>query len=293
MSENAIEIRGLEKAFTKFKLGPLDLTVPRGAIYGFIGRNGAGKTTTMDLMFGMGDADAGTITVNGLDHRRDEVAFKQRVGYVNPDTSFMVWGTVGRAIRFVRGFYPHWDHAYCDELMAAFDLDAKDAIVTLSFGAKTKLGLLLALAHRPEVLILDEPTTGLDAISRKLVFEELLKSVQEGDRTVLISSHGLADLERFADHVGFIKEGGLLLEGRTDEVVERYRQVDLEAPNGLPVNGADGCHVIRQDGDRWRVLIDQSRGVGERISASGARELANAPVTLEEMFVGLMGEDEK
>jgi len=293
MSDNAIEIRGLEKAFNKFKLGPLDLNVPRGAIYGFIGRNGAGKTTTMDLMFGMGDADAGTITIDGLDHRRDEVAFKQRVGYVNPDTSFMIWGTVGKAICFVRGFYPNWDHAYCDELMAAFDLDAKDAIVTLSFGAKTKLSLLLALAHRPDVLILDEPTTGLDAISRKLVFEELLKSVQDGERTVMISSHGLSDLERFADHVGFIKDGRLLLEGRTDEVVERYRQVDLEAPGKLPVNGTDGCHVIRQDGDRWRVLIDQSRGVWDRLSASGAKELATAPVTLEEMFVGLMGEDEK
>ncbi|MGB0581081.1 MAG: ABC transporter ATP-binding protein [Limisphaerales bacterium] len=293
MSENVIEIRGLEKAFNKFKLGPLDLTVPRGAIYGFVGRNGAGKTTTMDLMFGMGDADAGTITINGLDHRRDEVAFKQRVGYVNPDTSFMIWGTVGKAIRFVRGFYPNWDHAYCDELMAAFDLDAKDMIGTLSFGAKTKLSLLLALAHRPEVLILDEPTTGLDAISRKLVFEELLKSVQGGDRTVLISSHGLSDLERFADHVGFIRDGRLLLEGRMDEVVDRYRQVDLAAPNGLPVNGADGCHVIRQDGDRWRVLIDQSRGIWDQLSAGGAKELANAPVTLEEMFVGLMGEEEK
>jgi ABC-2 type transport system ATP-binding protein len=291
MGDNAIEIRGLEKSFPKFKLGPLDLSVPRGAIYGFVGRNGSGKTTTMDLMFGMGDADAGSITVNGLDHRRDEIEFKRRVGYVTPDLSFGIWGTVGKAIRFVRDFYPNWDSDYCDKLMAAFDLDAKDAIVTLSFGAKTKLNLLVALAHRPEVLILDEPTTGLDAISRKRVFEELLKSVQGGGRTVFISSHGLADLERFADHVGFIKDGCLLLEGRTDEVVERFRQIDFEAPTGFEVGDIEGCHVIRQDGDRSRALIDRSVADWGKLTADGIKELANVPVTLEEMFVAIMQED--
>lgn len=289
MGDNAIEIRGLEKSFSKFKLGPLDLTVPRGAIYGFIGRNGAGKTTTMDLMLGMGSADAGTVTVNGLDHRRDELEFKQQVGYVSPDLSFGVWGTVGKAIRFVRDFYPNWDHAYCDQLMAAFDLDAKDSIITLSFGAKTKLNLLIALAHRPEVLILDEPTTGLDAVSRKQVFEELLKSVQGGDRTVFVSSHGLSDLERFTDHIGFIKDGCLMFEGRTDEVVERFRQIDFEAPAGFELNGTAGCHLIKRDGDRWRVLIEQSSA--SRLAAKGIRELANAPVTLEEMFVAILQED--
>lgn len=289
MGDNAIEIRGLEKSFPKFKLGPLDLTVPRGAIYGFIGRNGAGKTTTMDLMLGMGNADAGTVTVSGLDHRRDEMEFKQRVGYVSPDLSFIVWSTVGKAIRFVRDFYPSWDHAYCDELMAAFDLDAQDSIVTLSFGAKTKLNLLIALAHRPEVLILDEPTTGLDAVSRKQVFEELLKSVQGGDRTVFISSHGLTDLERFTDHIGFIKDGRLMFEGRTDEVVERFRQVDFEAPSGFELNGMAGCHLIKRDGDRWRVLMDQS--ATEQLTAKGIKELASAPVTLEEMFVAILQED--
>ena len=291
MGDNAIEIRGLEKSYPKFKLGPLDLSVPRGAIYGFVGRNGAGKTTTMDLMFGMGNADAGAITVNDLDHRRDEVEFKRRVGYVNPDLSFGIWGTVGKAIRFVRDFYPSWDNVYCDELMVAFDLDAKDAIVTLSFGAKTKLNLLMALAHRPEVLILDEPTTGLDAISRKRVFEELLKSVQAGERTVLISSHGLADLERFADHVGFIKDGRLLLEGRTDEVVERFRQIDFEVPAEFHLNGIEGCHVSGRDGKRWRALIDRSLAGWEKLRADGIKELANVPVTLEEMFVAIMQED--
>jgi ABC-2 type transport system ATP-binding protein len=291
MDDNAIEIRGLEKSFSTFKLGPLDLTVPRGAIYGFIGPNGAGKSTTMDLMLGMGDRDAGTITVNGLDHLRDEVAFKQRVGYASPDISYAVWGKVGKAIRFVRDFYPTWDHAYCDRLMEAFHLDAKDKIATLSFGARTKLNLLIALSHRPEVLILDEPTTGLDAVSKKQVFTELLNAVKEGDRTAFISSHGLADLERFADHVGLIKNGKLLFEGPTDAVVQRFRQVDLEAAPGATPMSFDGCTVIDRDGDRWRALVDKTRDGLQRLTAAGAREISSSPVTLEELFIGLMQEE--
>src|SRR5271157_5001968 len=206
---NAIEIRGLAKKYPFFQLGPLDLNVPRGAIYGLIGPNGAGKTTAIDLIFGMGENDAGQIRVLGFDHRTDAVALKRRAAYVSPDLNFQVWGKVGKAIRFVRGFYPGWDDAYCAELMKAFHLSDSDRILTLSFGARTKLSLLLALARRPEVLILDEPTTGLDAVSKQQVFAGLLKAVEDGERTVLISSHGLSDLERFADHVGILKHGKL------------------------------------------------------------------------------------
>src|SRR5208283_626969 len=147
---NAIEIRGLVKNYPGFTLGPVDLTVPRGAIYGLIGPNGAGKTTAIDLIFGMGANDAGQIRVLGLDHRADEVALKRRAAYVSPDLNFQAWGKVGKAIRFVRGFYPGWDEAYCAELMKAFHLGNSDRVVTLSFGARTKLSLLLALARRPE-----------------------------------------------------------------------------------------------------------------------------------------------
>lgn len=292
MSENAIEIRGLEKAYPAFKLGPLDLTVPRGAIYGFIGPNGAGKSTTMDLMFGMGEGDSGSITVNGLDHRRDEIEFKRRVAYVSPDISYVVWGRVEKAIRFVRGFYPTWDDGYADRLLTDFRLNPKEKIATLSFGARTKLNLLLALAHRPEVLVLDEPTTGLDAVSRKQVFSELLHAVKEGSRTVFISSHGLTDLERFADHVGLIKNGTLMFEGPTDAVVERFCQVDLEVPPGVEPAKTDGCTVVEHDGNRWRTLIDKTRGGLASLTAGGAREIAQAPVTLEELFVALMREEQ-
>ena len=126
MNDNAIEIRGLMKRFPNFQLGPLDLTVPLGAIYGLIGPNGAGKTTTLDLMFGMGMNDAGQIRVLGLDHQVDDVALKRRAAYSGPDFNYSVWGRVWKAIRFVRGFFPEWDDEYCRALMKAFHLNDDD-----------------------------------------------------------------------------------------------------------------------------------------------------------------------
>ena len=289
---NAIEIRGLVKTYPSFTLGPLDLTVPRGAIYGLIGPNGAGKTTAIDLIFGMGRNDAGTIRVLNLDHRADEVALKRRAAYVSPDLNFTVWGKVGKAIRFVRGFYPDWDNAYCADLMKAFHLSDTDKIATLSFGAKTKLSLLLALARRPQVLILDEPTTGLDAVSKQQVFGELLKAVESGERTVLISSHGLGDIERFADHVGMIKNGKLLLEGRTDEIVDRYRLAEFFTINGTTISNRAGLVVLKRHDNRWRALLDQTSGAQDWLKTHGAEQLSLTRVTLEDLFVALAQDEE-
>jgi ABC-2 type transport system ATP-binding protein len=290
---HAIEIRGLIKKYHNFQLGPLDLTVPCGAIYGLIGPNGAGKTTAIDLIFGLGRNDAGQIRVLGLDHRADEVALKRRAAYVSPELNFQVWGKVGKAIRFVRGFYPGWDDAYCAALMQAFHLSDSDRIGTLSFGAKTKLSLLLALARRPEILILDEPTTGLDAVSKQQVFGELLKAVDDGERTVLISSHGLSDIERFADHIGMIRNGRLLLEGRTDEVVDRYRFAEFFTTEGtLPCPACNGLIMLKCEENRWQALLDQQSTAQDWLQTHGAQNISLTRVTLEDMFVAMAKEEE-
>jgi len=292
MNNNAIEIRGLVKNYPTFTLGPLDLTVPRGAIYGLIGPNGAGKTTAIDLIFGMGKNDAGSIRVAGLDHRTDEVELKRRAAYVSPDLNFAVWGKVGKAIRFVRGFYPKWDDAYCAALMKEFHLSDSDKIATLSFGAKTKLSLLLALSRRPEVLILDEPTTGLDAVSKQQVFAELLKAVEDGERTVLISSHGLSDIERFADHVGMIKNGRLLLEGRTDEIVDRFRLAEFFTENGTALANRDGLIILKRNENRWHALLDQKSDAQNWLQSKGAKDVSLTRLTLEDLFVALAQDEE-
>jgi ABC-2 type transport system ATP-binding protein len=137
-TQNAIEIHGLRKHYSGFDLGPLDLDIPRGSIFGFVGPNGAGKSTTIDLMFGMGQPDAGSISMLGLDHQKDEIAIKKRSAYVSPELEFSNWGKIHKAIRFVRGFYPDtWDDAYCAKLLDTFQLDPSDRIGTLSFGSLT------------------------------------------------------------------------------------------------------------------------------------------------------------
>jgi len=289
---NAIEIRYLIKNYLRFSLGPIDLNVPQGSIYGLIGPNGAGKTTALDLIFGMGHNDAGTIKVLGLDHQRQAVEIKRQAAYVSPELNFGLWGKVGRAIRFVRGFYPDWDDAYCARLMKDFHLSSGDKIATLSFGARTKLSLLLALARHPKVLILDEPTTGLDAISKQQLFAELLRVVESGERTVLISSHGLGDIERFADHIGILNRGQLLLEGRTDEIVDRFRLAEFFTEEGARLPRLDGFTVLQRDGERWRALVDTQKGIPEWLQTVGARQLSLTPMTLEDLFVAMVGEKE-
>ena len=286
---NAIEIRGLKKHYPEFELGPLDLTVPKGSIYGFVGPNAAGKTTTIDLMFGMGRADAGSIQVCGLDQATDEVAIKKRAAYVGPELEYANWGRIGAAIRFVRGFYPEsWDAEHCEELLKHFNLDPGQKIATLSFGSRTRLAILLALSRRPEVLVLDEPTTGLDAIAKQELFQQLLALVQDSERTILISSHNLGDVERFADQLGIIHEGKMLHEGPTSDIVERYCLADFTLNNGGDFAPPAGLTLIKRDGDRIRVLADrQSTGI-KTLKSIGVDRLTESPVTLEDLFVSLL-----
>ncbi len=283
----ALEIRGLQKRYGKFQLGPIDLTVPEGAIYGYVGPNGAGKTTTIDLIFGMGAKDAGEIRVLGLDHLKDEVAVKQQVGYVSPDLNYAPWGKVGRAIQFVKGFYPTWDEQYCTQLMRSLNVNLTDRILTMSFGTRVKLSLILALAWRPKFLILDEPTVGLDAISKQEIFRELLAAVGDGDRSVLISSHGLADIERFADHLGMIKNGRMLFEGTTADVIERHRMVDFIVDRGDVIANRPGVFVQQREQNRWRALVDLKQTPLEWLQSEGAASITATPVTLEELFVAV------
>lgn len=287
--ELAIEIRGLRKHYPNFDLGPLDLDVPRGSIFGFVGPNGAGKSTTIDLLFGMGLPDAGTIRMLGLDAAADEVEVKRRAAYVGPELEFASWGKIAHAIRFVRGFYPAtWDDAYCAELLEIFQLSASDKIATLSFGSKTKLALLLALARRPELLVLDEPTTGLDAIAKRELFSALLEIVRDTRRTILISSHNLGDLERFADHVAIIDRGQILHAGPLDTVTGQFCLADFELPDGKNPAEIPGVRPLRREGSRIRALIDRDRGGLENLAAAGARDLAHTTVDLEELFISLL-----
>ncbi len=289
-----LEIHNLCVRFGGLKaLADFNFKLDAGQLVGLIGPNGAGKTTTLDLIFGMGRNDGGAIRVLGFDHRTEAVRLKEHAAYASPELNFQIWGKIGKVIRFVRGFYPGWDDAYCAALMRAFHLGADEKIATLSAGAKTKLAVLLALARRPDALVLDEPLGGLDAISKEQLFGELLKAVEDGQRTVLISSHNLSDLGRFADHIGLLKNGRLLVEGRTDEVVERYRLAEFFTRDGatLPSPLPEGLVILRCYENRWRALLDQRSAAAAWLQRQEVNDLSLTLLTLEELFVALFKEE--
>jgi ABC-2 type transport system ATP-binding protein len=287
MTEPAIVMTGVTARRGAFQLGPLDWTVPRGSVVAFIGPNGAGKTTTLDLLMGLGRPDAGGIEMTGLRQPFDEVAVKAKVAYVNPDLNYMAWGKVGRAIDFISGFYPDWSSARCKRLLADFDLDRGQRIGALSFGARIKLSLVMALSRDAEILLLDEPTVGLDVTARLKLFSEILEFMQREGRTVVISSHQLTDLERLADHVAILDGGRLLTMGRMDELVDRYVQIDARLTAGaLPA--MDGVRLMARDADRVRLLFDRTLADEDDLSRGGLEILARTPLTLEDLFVALV-----
>lgn len=286
--QNAERIRvdGLAHRIGKFQLGPIDLSVPGGSITALIGPNGAGKTTLLDLMFGLGRPQSGRVIFRGLARPDDPVMVRERVGFVSPDLSYANWGRVGSVLDYVAGFYAAWDWTRCERVLNLFGLDRADKVAGLSFGARTKLSLVVALARDTDALLLDEPTTGLDPMARRHLFAELLSYIEQPGRSVIISSHQLSELERLADRVAILDHGQLLASGSTDELVERFEQWDvIDAETLLPASNAIRL-LARKDG-RTRVMVDLASG-----DAAMLRQLkvaARTPMTLEEVFLGLTG----
>lgn len=287
MKTSAIETHQLLRLQGRFQLGPLDWEVPTGAIYALVGPNGAGKSTLLDLLMGMGRALGGRTRMLGMDLEKDEVAIKRRVAYVSPEIQYNAWGKVGRAIDFVSGFYPDWDSARCERLTREFQLDRADKISSLSFGSRTKLAVVIALSRDADLFLLDEPTTGLDPVAKNVLFAELLGVMRSEKKTMVISSHNLTDLERFADHVGILNEGRLLVSGRMDEIVQRYAEIELELPLHSP-NPFPGSRILSRSAHRARLLVDRSVDTFASEAKGRARILAESPVTLEQIFIGLV-----
>jgi ABC-2 type transport system ATP-binding protein len=256
-SQFAIETDGLTKRFgKKTAVDNLTLRIPAGTTFGFIGPNGAGKTTTIKMLMGMLRLTDGRARVLGLDVTRDAAAMKQRVGYV-PELHFIYrWMRVRDVLGFCRALYIGWNDRLCADLLRLFELDPHKKIKHLSKGMVVKLALLLAIAHEPELLILDEPTAGLDPLIREEFLDGVLRTVCERQRTVLFSSHTLSDVQRMADTVGIIYEGRLLVECSTDELLtgtKRIRAVlrDGAVPGELPA----GTVWQRVNGREWLLTV--------------------------------------
>jgi ABC-2 type transport system ATP-binding protein len=267
----------------------LNLRVPRGAIYGLLGRNGAGKTTTIRMMMSLARPSSGSLSVLGLDPIRDRVAMLARTGYV-PDEKFLLAATGEKILAINRGFYPGtWSDKHAAEYIRRFEIPMDTKFSKLSLGSKTKLYLMLAMAQRPEVLVLDEPTTGLDPVMIDQLLRTLVEDFANEGRTVFLSSHQLREIEQICDWVGILHTGKILLEERLDDIRDRYRRVTASGPN-LPRTVSDRIVSVQCDGDSNAMdylVNSQSEEFVARLAAQGATIVDVSPISLTDIFLRL------
>lgn len=221
---SVIGVSGLSRRFgARIALDGVDFVVKRGSVHGLVGANGAGKTTLIRHLLGLLRAEAGTVRVFGLDPVADPVSVLSRIGYLSEENDLPAWMTVDELLRYSRAFYPAWDVRYAEDLRETFGLAPGAKIGSLSKGQKARAGLVAALAHRPELLLLDEPSSGLDPIVRRDILEAILKTIAHEGRTVLFSSHLLDEVERVADDVTMINRGRIVLSAPLDEIRAAHR----------------------------------------------------------------------
>lgn len=226
--DNIVEVRNLKKRYRGFLLDNVSFSVPKGSVLGLIGPNGAGKTTTIKILMNMVRANAGEVKIFGLDHTENEKAIKNRIGYVGEDQFYYGDKTVAWTGNFVSGFFDQWDKNKYQKFLTDFAISRTKKISELSKGMKVKFSLALALAHNPDLILLDEPTAGLDPIIRREVLEILRGLSVDENKSAIISSHITDDISRIADYVSFLIEGKIRLSGEKDEHLSNWKRIHFK-----------------------------------------------------------------
>src|ERR1700722_5441131 len=283
-----VDIRRVTRQFgNKTALDDLSLTVPRGGVFGLIGGNGAGKTTVIKHILGLLKAQTGTVRVFGLDPVQNPVGTLGRIGYLSEDRDLPDWMSVAELMRYTQAFFPSWDETYAAELREAFDLDPKARIKNLSRGQRARAGLLAALVHRPDLLVLDEPSSGLDPVVRRDILGAIIRTIADEGRTVLFSSHLLDEVERVADRVAIIHDGRILLTAPMDEIKETHRRMTLRfGQSHRQPPTLVGALSFEGEGAAWTYICSgESRQLRQAAEAIGATVMEDAPLTLDEIFV--------
>jgi ABC-2 type transport system ATP-binding protein len=295
MSEAVIEIEGLRKCFGPHAaLDGLDLRVPVGSVFGFLGRNGAGKTTTIKHLLGLIKADRGAARVFGqtVEDASTGVAIRQRIGFVTEDKDLYPYMTVDSIIRFTRPFFRGWQRDLEQRYLDLFELPRGKRISQLSKGMRSKLMLLLAISHRAELLVLDEPMDGLDPPAVEQVLRELVAIAAEHATTIFFSSHQLSDVEQIADHVAIIDGGKTLVCGELDDLKMHYQRLSLVCSGEPPgdVGRMDGVVSVRRNGRMLSILVSRNvEAIAAQLGQLPGVAIERFPVSLKELFLEHVG----
>jgi ABC-2 type transport system ATP-binding protein len=291
-SEAVVAVTNLSRRFgSKAALDDVSLYVPRGSVFGLVGENGAGKTTLIKHILGLLRAESGTVRAFGIDPVSDPVSVLGRIGYLSEQPDLPGWMRVDELLRYTQAFYPKWDAAYAQKLLVQFGLNPVQRLNTLSKGQAAKAGLLIAQAHRPDLLLLDEPSSGLDPLVRRTILEAVIRTVADEGRTVFFSSHLLEEIERVSDQIAMLHQGKLVLCGPLDEIKAQHRQFTLHfeiAREQPPV--ITGALSVCGKGREWTLMCNGARhelpAAAEKL---GARIVDERAPSLNEIFVAHAG----
>ena len=286
MNELSVRMEGVSKQYAHFLLDHISLELPEGSILGFIGANGAGKSTTIRILMGLVRQDGGSVEVLGHRMPAEQTAAKLDIGYVSEDMRLYGAATLAWHMNFIASIYPRWNQAYADALLGRFDLKPQQKIKGLSHGQRVKAAILLALAREPRLLLLDEPTTGLDPVARREVLAELMAVLTDEHRTILFSSHNTLDVEQISDRIAFIDRGRLIALEDKEDLLDRWRRVRLLVPPSAVLPQLPG--VVEIGGSERLPVLTTSQfnpAVVSLCQDRGTTVQSVDPMTLEEIFV--------
>ena len=290
MNEIVLETNGLTKYYDKtLALDHLNLRVWRGCIYGFLGRNGAGKTTAIKLMLGLLKPTAGSAKLLGCDRGELTPKIRKRIGYVTEGHRLYRWMRIGRLEKFQRAFFGgDWDDKLFGDMLEYFELSKKQKIKSLSNGQRAQVSLALALAPNPELLVMDDPTLGLDTAIRRQFLEVMIHLIQGQGRTILFSSHILSDVERVAERIAVIDKGVLRADCRLEEFQAKVRKVQFKFAESVPGEiDLPGLLHKRQNEDEVELILvgTSDEEIEEWAEKSGACEHKYIKMNLEDQFI--------
>jgi ABC-2 type transport system ATP-binding protein len=292
MSDHVIEVRNLSRLFGSLTaLCDVSLQVPRGVVFGLVGENGAGKTTLIKHVLGLLRAVQGEVRVFDRDPVRDPVGVLSRIGYLSEERELPDWMRIGQLMEYTKAFYHTWDDRLAEQLREMFELARSQHIRSLSRGQRARAGLLVALAHRPDLLILDEPSSGLDPAARRDILAAIIRTVADEGRSVLMSSHLLEEVERVADSVTMLHRGQVVLSESLEDLLASHRRITIrfaepltespELPETLSCTGR---------GREWTVLCNgEAEAVAQAAADLGATIVHEDAASLNEIFLARVG----
>jgi ABC-2 type transport system ATP-binding protein len=286
MNDLAFELSGVSKKYRYFTLEDIHLKLPRGQIMGLIGANGAGKSTTIRILMGLVHQDSGEVRVLGHSMPAEQVAAKWDIGFASEDMRLYDSMTLDWHMSFMRSIYPNWDRAYAQLLVKRFGLRVDQKMKGFSHGQRVKAALLLVLARKPQLLVLDEPTTGLDPVARHEILRELTGVMAEEGRSILFSSHNTQDVEQISDQITFIDRGRIIDSMDKETYLDRWRRLRLEVPLGIELPPLPGIVGVQRQG---RLAVATSNAfvpdLAHAYEDTGVRVQSIENMTLEEIFV--------